>query len=245
MKVTKDDLTIIYYTANCLEKDNPYFLENTKKQLLTAIGDFPMIIVSHKPTMFGNNTTNICIGEIGRSHLKLYNQILIGAKAAKTKYVAMAEDDILYHYNHYHSELPKSDYFLYDMNKWSIFTWIKPPQYHYRDRLVVNQLIAPRDYLVDALEERFARVEELKKTKTEEHIIHYWGDPGRYEKYLGVSERKVAHFFSSVPAIVFTHESAFGYLTQGSRKRIGNPRAYDIPVWGKAEDMLKIYDKNL
>ena len=238
MKVTKNDITIVYYTSNQLEKDNPYFLSNTKKQLLKAVADFPIVSVSHKPIDLG---TNICLGDIGRSHLNLYKQILIGAKASKTKYIACAEDDIFYSYEHFHQELPRGDYFLYDMNKWSIFTWTKPPQYTYRDRLVVNQLIAPRDYLVEALEERFARVEELKKTKSEADIIKYWGDPGRYEKYLGVKVREVKHFFSSVPSIVFTHESAFGYLNHSNRKKLGNPKAYDIPVWNRAEDILKLY----
>ena len=241
MKVTKDDLTIIYYTSNELDKTNPYFLSNTKECLLKAVGDLPILSVSHKPIALG---TNICIGEVGRSHLKLYNQILIGCKAAKTKYVAMAEDDIFYSYQHFHSELPKGDYFLYDMNKWSVFTWTKPPQYTYRDRLVVNQLIAPRQYLIDALEERFARVRELLKTKSEAEIITVWGDPGRYERFLGVSPRKVEHFFSSVPSIVFTHENAFGYLNHGSAKRLGNPRAFDIPYWNKVSDIMKLYDKN-
>ena len=244
MMVTPDDLTIIYYTSNQLEATNPYFVGNTKAQLLKATDGLPIVIVSHKPTMFGTNSTNICIGDVGRSHLKLYNQILIGCKAAKTKYVAMAEDDIFYSYQHFHIELPKSDYLLFDMNKWSVFTWIKPPQYTYRDRMVVNQLIAPRDYLVEALEERFARVKELLKTRKEEDIIKYWGDPGRYEALLGVTVRKREHFFSSVPSIVFTHENAFGFLNHGTHKRVGNPRAYDIPVWGKASDIMKLYDKN-
>jgi hypothetical protein len=242
MKV--EDLTIIYYTSNELDRTNPYFLENTKKQLLKAVGNFPIVIVSHKPTLFGNST-NICLGEIGRSHLNLYKQILIGCKEAKTKYVAMAEDDILYSYEHFHQELPRSNYFLYDMNKWSIFTWSKPPQYSFRDRRVVNQLIAPRDYLISALEERFDKVEEMKtKGMKEQDIIKYWGDPGRYEKYLRVSDRKSVHFFSSVPSIVFTHENAFGYLNHSNKKKLGNPKAYDIPVWGKASEIMKLYDKN-
>jgi len=241
MKVTKDDLTIVYYTSNLLDKTNPHFLKNTRKQLDKAIGDLPIISVSHKRIDLG---INICIGDIGRSHLTLYRQILIGARGAKTKYVALAEDDILYSWEHFHQELPKEDYFLYDMNKWSMFTWIKPYQYTYRDRMVVNQLIAPRDYLVEALEERFERVAFLKKKKSEDKIIKYWGDPGRYEKHLGVTKRKRGHFFSSVPSIVFSHENAFGYIRQGSRKRLGNPRALDIPVWGKASDVMKLYAKN-
>lgn len=245
MKVTKDDLTIIYYTSNQLEKNNPYFVENTKKQLIEAAGDLPITIVSQFPTIFGPNSTNIVLGDIGRSHLNIYKQMLIGAKASQTKFVATAEDDIFYSYQHFHSELPKERVFLYDMSKWSIFTWIKPYQYTYRDRQVINQVIVERDLLIEVLEERFARVTELLKTQPLEKIIRYWGDFGRYEGLLGVTVRPTAHFFCSVPSLVFTHEDAFGYLNHGNRKRLGNPRAFDIPVWGRADDIMKLYSKNI
>src|SRR5574337_272588 len=115
-EITKKDLTIIYYTSNWLDTHNPYFLANTKKQLLKAIGDLPLISVSQKPIALGKN---ICVGDIGRSHLNIYRQILIGAKAAKTKYVALAEDDILYSWEHFHEHLPEKGKFAYDINKWS------------------------------------------------------------------------------------------------------------------------------
>ena len=66
------DMTIVYYTSNYLDDKNPYFLSNTRKQLLKAILDRSMVIVSQKPTMFGNNSTNVCVGNIGRSHFNLY-----------------------------------------------------------------------------------------------------------------------------------------------------------------------------
>lgn len=249
MKVTKEDLSIIYYTSNELEKKNPYFVENTKKQLIKAIDDLPLIIVSQQPTLFDDainrfDQHNIVVGDIGRSHLNIYKQMLIGAKAAKTKFVATAEDDIFYSYQHFHSELPKKRVFLYDMNKWSIFTWIKPAQYTYRDRMVINQLIVERELLIEALEERFARVTELLKTQPLDNIIKYWGDFSRYESLLGVTVRPAKHFFSSVPSLVFTHIDAFGYLNHGSKKRLGNPRAFDIPVWREAKNIMKLYDKN-
>lgn len=244
MKVTKNDLTILYYTSNQLEKKNPYFVENTKKQLIEAAGDLPIITISQQPTIIGDNCTNIVLGDIGRSHLNIYKQMLIGAKEAKTPFVATSEDDIMYSYQHYHSELPKERVFLYDMSKWSIFTWIKPAQYTYRDRMVINQLIVERDLLIEALEERFKRVEVLLKIQPLEKIIRYWGDFGRYEGLLGVAIRPTAHFFCSVPSLVFTHVDAYGYLNHGSRKRLGNPRAFDIPVWGEAKDIMKLYDKN-
>lgn len=237
-KITKNDLTVVYYTANYLDTHNPYFLENTKKQLLTAIGDLPLISVSQKPIAFG---TNICVGKIGRSHLNLYRQILIGAKAAKTKYVAMAEDDILYSHEHFHYFLPEKDRFAYNMAKWSIFSWTKPPIFSFRNnRKVVNSLIAKRDMLVAALEERFAKFPDDSRVP-----LHYWGDPGRYENKLGVTIRETEEFYTTEPNIVFSHPEAFGYLSRGTRKRLGDIRAIEIPYWGRAEDILKLYDKNL
>lgn len=242
--VTKDNLTVIYYTANWLDTHNPYFLENTKKQLLVAIGDLPLISVSHRPIAFGKN---ICVGDIGRSHLNIYRQILIGSKAAKTEYVAMAEDDILYSYEHFHNYVPEKDRFAYDMNKWSIFTWTKPPLFTFRTkRKVVNSLIAKREMLVAAMEERFQKFDELiAQGRREEDIIHYWGDPGRYEDKLGVTVRETEEFYSGCPNIVFSHPEAFGYLSRGTRKKLGDLKAIELPYWGRAEDILKLYDKNL
>ena len=239
------DLSIVYYTSNYLDDTNPYFLKNTQDQLLKAIGNFPLIIVSQKPTMFGSNSVNVCVGEIGRSHLNLYKQILQGCQAAKTKYVAMAEDDILYSWEHFHSRLPSPNTFLYDMNKVSLFTWTKPPLFSFRtNRKVVNQLISERNLLIEALEERFAKVKKrMDAGETEEHVIQYWGDPGRYENYLGVTVRKCEEFYCTNPSIVFSHEFAFGYLSRGERKLLGDLRITALDKWGSAESMLKLFYK--
>jgi len=237
-KGTKDNLTVIYYTSNYLDTHNPYFLENTKKQLLKAIGDFPLISVSQKPIAFG---TNICVGETGRSHLNLYRQILIGTKAAKTKYVAMAEDDVLYSQEHFRYHVPDKNVFSYNMAKWSLFTWTRPPLFSFRNnRKVVNSLIAPRDMLVEALEERFNKFKGVSEDKVP---LRYWGDPGRYESRLGVTVRETEEFYTTETNIVFSHPEAFGYLSRGTRKRLGDIRAFDVPYWGKAEDILKLYKK--
>jgi hypothetical protein len=172
--------------------------------------------------------------------LNIYRQILIGAKVAKTKYVAMAEDDILYSWEHFHTprKLPPDDVFMYDMNKLSIFTWSNPPIYSLRyNRWVVNHLIAPRDLLVESLEERFAKYPDDSKVP-----LKVWGDPGRYENSLGVTVRKVDDFMSTCSSIVFSHEYAYGYeFNQGQRKRLGDFRCNEIPYWGRAEEVLQAF----
>lgn len=237
-----NNLTIIYYTSNRLDKVNPYFLRKTREQLLRAVGDFPIVIVSQKPMIFGKNSINVNMGDIGRSHLNIYRQILEGCKAATTEFVAMAEDDILYSYEHFHSELPVGDVFLYDMNKVSLFTWIKPPLFSFRhDRMVVNQLIAPRLMLIEALEERFERVKYLieKADQREEKVIRLFGDPGRYERQLGVTERRTDTFMCTCPSIVYSHEEAFGFLNQGKKKRLGDLRILEVQGWPRADELVK------
>lgn len=242
------DLSIVYYTSNYLDTHNSYFLSNTKRYLLDAIGNLPIISVSQKPTVIGENCKNICIGDIGRSHLNIYKQMLIGAKAAKTSHIALAEDDIFYSYEHFHNEYIGKfpGMFLYDMNKVSLFTWTKPPVFSFRhSRKVVNQLIVERDLIIEALEERFKRVDELLKIWPLEKIIKYWGDFSRYEDLLGVTVRKAKEFMCTKPSIVLSHELAYGYLSQGNRKRLGDLRIIELQGWGRAEDMIKLfYEKN-
>lgn len=248
-------MTVVYYTSNYLDKENPKFLKHTEDNLAWAIGELPIIIVSHVPTVIKSipttQQTNIVFGNQGRSHLNIYRQILLGCKAANTTYVVMAEDDILYSYDHFHSQVPKGDVFLYDMNKWSIFTWIRPPVFSFRmKRMVVNHLIAKRDMLIESLEERFARLEVLKEELRVKHpeikdregaLIKYWGDPGRYEDILGVTVRAKDEFYSGTPGIVFSHKHAFGYLSQGKKKKLGDLLATEIPYWGRAENILKLF----
>lgn len=244
-----EDLSVIYYTSNYLEEKNPHFLANTKKQLAHAIGDAPLIAVSQKPVLWDRVTQNINLGDIGRSHLNIYWQILQGCKAAKTKWVAMAEDDILYSEQHFnfhffvHPHEMEKDKFLYDMNKVSLFTWSNPPIFSFRSkRKVVNQLIAKRDMLIEAMEERFKKLEELRKIWAEEKIYKYWGDPGRYEKHLGVTTRDCYEFYSWTPSIVFSHEYAYGYeMNQGKKKKHGDLRIVELADWGRAEDIMKLY----
>ena len=241
-----DDLTIIYYSSNYLEDKNPYFVKNTRDQLLLAAEDLPIISVTQRPIIFGRN---VCVGNIGRSHLNIYRQILAGCKAATTPYVAMAEDDILYSPEHFKpSKYVKNvgdDVFYYDMCKLSIFTWIKPALFSFRfKREVVNQLICNRLFLIEALEERFARLEVLLKKNDESYWIKYWGDPGRYESLLGVTPRKTRQESCKNPSIVFSHEFAYGYeVNQGKKKRLGDLRIIEIPYWGRAEEVLnKFYE---
>ena len=232
-----NDLTIIYYTAN---NNNEHFMQNTQKCLLEAVGDTSIISVSFKPTVIGNNCTNICIGEQKRSNFMLYKQILMGAKEAKTKYVATAEDDTLYPPEHFMYR-PPEDTISYDLNKWSMFSWTNPPIFSKREnRRTMNMCVATRETLIRTLEERYTKYpifEEIPKNTFD----YYWGEPGRFEDHLGIPQVNRDKFECKIPSIMFSTPEALGFLHLGTRKAHSPIRSTEIPYWGKAEDILKLY----
>lgn len=236
-----NDLTVIYYTSNFLDSANPYFVGNTKRHLMEAIGETPLISVSHQPMDFG---INICVGDIGRSNRNIYWQILQGAKAAKTKYVAMAEDDVLYLPQHFEGRPKRDDTLWYDMNKWSIFTWSKPMIYSWRHRMVIFTLVCARDLLVRSLEERLA--------KFPAYDTKFCGEPGRYEEQLHIDVIPTEEGWAGRPMVVFSHEHALGYISTpagrsrpvGERKAHGPLRGTELVPWGKATDVMKLWDRD-
>lgn len=223
------DLTVVYYTANRI---NQHFATSVRTQLLTAIGDTPLISVSKKPIDFG---INICDGDTESSVISVYKAVLAGAKAAQTKYVALAEDDTLYSPEHFTTFRPADNAFAYNLSRWSIFTWSQPPFFNLYPRRILATMIAPRDLLIEAIEERFTKYPDSSK------IPKRWMcEPGRsYEKNLGVTPRNAVDFYSYVPVVVFFHPEALGYQTLGTRKKAGVVRALEIPYWGTAQRVIK------
>ena len=234
--MTHNDLTILYYTANT-EPEN--FLANTQKQLLKAVGDTRIVSVSFKPTVIGTNCTNICIGEQKRNNYMLYKQVLMAAREAKTEYVATAEDDMLYSAEHF-TYRPKKDVFAYDVNKWSIFSWVEPPVFSFRVRKLMSSLIVTRDALVKTLEERYNKYPVFEEIPKEIFDL-YWGEPGRFENHLGIPTVKTEEYKAAVPNIMFSTGEALGYLHLGKRKAHSPIKAESIEYWGSAVDVLKLY----
>ena len=225
------DMTIVYYTANVIPD---HFMEFTKSELIKSAklaGDLPIVSVSHKPMDLGENI----VVDLERHTVNIYKQVLIGAKAAKTKYVVMAEDDALYSPDHF-MHRPTDGVFAYNFTAWGIYTWVKPAVYSHKARHVMWAMMCERQLLIDALELRFAKYPDIHEVP-----LRSWSEPGKYERHLGLPELKMEDFYTVNPIIVFSHETAIAYDNLGKRKRLGVLRAYDIPYWGKAEDLLKQY----
>lgn len=217
--MVSNDLTIIFLTVNKVPEQ---WVVYHRKILLEAVGDSPIITISREPVDLGINL----IQKQEPSVINIYKQILRGAKKAATPYIAIAEDDCLYPKEHFMYR-PPMDTFAYDGTRWGLFTW-GTPTYYYKNRISNAAMIAPRELVIKSLEERF------KKYPTAERI----GELGK-EKGTTINRRNMFMYYSTVAMLFLSHVNAIDHLEQTRRKRMGMVRAFDIPRWGKAKDIVK------
>lgn len=227
--MAQNDLTCIFYTANAIPEQ---FARSVEDQLMKATGDLPIISVSRKPIMLGKNI----VVDTPRSYVNIYRQALIGARAAKTKYIALCEDDVLYSPEHFKYR-PTEGKFAYNFAYWSVFTWTKPLFTHKPgSRRNLGNLICERDLFIEAMEERFEKYPD--DTKINEDI---WSEPSKYERQLGVTVREHEEFYTDPPNIMFSHETALSFSGLGKRKKLGQFRAIELEYWGTAGSILELY----
>ena len=227
-----DDLTILYYTAN---NEPEGFLKRCQEKLLKTVGDTPIVSVSQKPIDFG--TERICIGPVGMSLYNLYKQVLIAVRAAKTPYVAIAEDDMIYPHEHFEIR-PK--HIGYDLNKWAIFTWNHHVFSKRPGRRVMSMCTAPREMLLNTLEERYAKYPTVESIP-ERIYKYYWGEPGRFENHAGLTEIETERYECAVPSVAFFTSEAMGFLYLGTRKKLGPLQTEHLAPWGTAEEIYENY----
>jgi glycosyltransferase involved in cell wall biosynthesis len=212
---TMSDLTILFYTANVIDSKimNPV-IRSLKKH------GYPIISISQKPMGLGTNI----LFEDGRSIQNIYKQVLVGARKASTKYVALCEDDCLYTTEHFKFR-PKKAGFAYNLNRWNLH--LKEEIYSYRKRPILSQCIADRQILIDNLEERF-RLSEIPKK--------YCGEMGLYEKQLKMSRYEYETFETKKPNMIVSHQK--GIIGRKLIKE-GAPTKTTIPVWNDADYWIK------
>lgn len=229
------ELTCIFYTANVISNS---FANNVRKQLVKAIKDLPLIVVSQKPMErfngYEGNYKNICMNNMKRSHIGIYRQAYRGVMEAKTPYVAMAEDDILYAPDHF-NYTPTDNTFAYDRNIFGLYTWTEPPLFSYKGRRNLSMLVCERDLFIKAMEERFAKYDDDNYPK------HLFSEPGKYENRMGVKVNKWEFYYAKEPSIIFSHPNELSYEGLGKRKKMGDNRRGELEYWGKANDMLSYY----
>lgn len=162
---------------------------------------------------------------------RIYEQLLIGCKKATTPYIAVIEDDVLYPPEHFNQFRPKMDEFSYNQHRWALFTWWKPT-FNWRNRVSNCTLIAPRELAIEALEERNAK---------HPGGWPYVGELGRWriDKVLGTTKRKVVEWYSTIGVIQINHDGASEERQKIRWKEWGPVKAYCIPKWGEASELIK------
>lgn len=111
------DKTVLYYTANT---EDPVFENRIIADLRIKTKGLPIISVSRKPIDLG---TNICVGEVPVSYTSEWKQLLIGLKAANTKFCIAAEADCLYPPEYFSFEPPVEDMMYNYNNIWIVWKY--------------------------------------------------------------------------------------------------------------------------
>ena len=185
------DLAILYYSA-C--KIHESFAQAVRAELVRSIaGRYPIVSITHRPTDFGD--VRIVVGDVTPSIAQVYKNILTGCYAATTTYCAAAEDDSLYVPEHWEFR-PPLDTFAYNERRAVITRRLssdgirREAIFYERPRTQMAMGIFSRTLMIEALEEKFAKYPEPPLDTTVAKKAG-WGEPGRYEKNLKLTPRKI------------------------------------------------------
>ena len=219
------DITLLYYSAHTL----PEYCEiNVRNELLKIVsGKYPIISVTQKPVNLG---TNICVGNIGRSHYNCYKQIFTGTRHIKTKYTAMIEDDTLYNTEHF-SFRPTADHvFFFNSN----MRFLEDKKFWHKGQTGMFACIVNTELLRKVLAERFEKY--LTEPLPRRSQRHYWQEPGRDDR-LGLKKQNVQYFSTRIPLVTLNYYNAL----DGKKKSSTHEPAVEteIEFWGKADALKK------
>lgn len=211
--------TVIYYTSNREPKE---FEQKIRDLLLEAIGGLPLISVSQKPIIFGKN---ICVGDVGVSNQNAHRQFQIGAMAATTPFIHVAEADTLYP-KEYFQYLPPTIDRIYWMPIYLLYLNRRSWR---RDRFYLKgasecSIVVGREYIINLIENnlngRGMWCPERENGKTTSRII--------------TSHKTCSLFNLKIPIISVKS----GYSMHGSHECIGRTKI--LPYWGTPDDVIKL-----
>jgi hypothetical protein len=172
--------------------------------------------------------TNLIQTEYGIENL--FKQYVRACKVATTPYVAIVEDDTLYHKSHFNFR-PPMDKVAYDLNRWVMFTWTKPYYFH-KPQIANGGMIAPRELLIEAIEEKLTK---------DPKMLGLFKEVGRndWERRCGIKQWGSVTYYGKEPFVCLNHDYSCDEGQRNHRKKDWPVKAFDIPTWGRAEDIKK------
>jgi hypothetical protein len=253
---TENLKSILYLTDNSLDEKLAEFcklklIDNCDSDI-SIDKVIPIISVSQKPIRFGKN---ICVGEIGRSWLSLYKQMMAGLEACETKYVGIAEHDVIYGPEHLQWIPPTDDTFYYNHNCWLVQWGGNHPELngmysYWPKRFALSQLVCNKELLKESIKERLSLLENgyhmVKGLKgagepgvADKIAIGQLeagsGRPTQLQRYLKgfLKEYKSESFKTEQPNLDIRHSSNFTGPKRGKMRR------YDLPYWGDFRKLME------
>lgn len=221
---TPGDLTIIMPTINSVPEG---WADYHRRKTLEAAQGTPIVVISRVPTDWGPTAVNLIQevpDDLWRRTQNVYRQVLRGAQAARTKYVAVAEDDCLYPKDHFWTYRPPSGYFAFDHHRWCTLTWKRQEPFYY---------LMPTDATCLMIAER-------------ERVIWALDVPALYGDDVGASRRAMhrlvepaCEWFAKQPTLCYYHINGNDPLERTQHKLHWPVVAYEIPTWGRAAEAVE------
>lgn len=241
--------TVLFLTDNSLDEQIAALCQRI---LLREAGNLPIVSVSQKPLDLGHN---VCVGEIGRSWMSLYRQILAGLDVIKTENIVIAEHDCLYTHEHLSYEPPDPGAFHYNRNHWLVQWGGNHPELNgmyswWPNRPALSQLVCRADLLRESTQAVMRLLEMGLKVA---RGYHWHGEPGivdnqfraayatassgkptQLQAYLKdyVNKYRSVFFDTKLPSLDIRHSTNFTGPKRGKR------RTYNLPYWGSFEEIL-------
>lgn len=209
------DRTIIYYTANTEDEG---FESRVREHLKRIAGDIPIISVSRKPIDLG---TNICVGEQNVSYTSEWKQLLIGLKAATTRFCFTAEADCLYPEG-YFDFTPEEDDIVHNYkNIWMV--WKRHYGFYRKTGYCEGAQVCGREYWIQQLEPLLPS-DWVPYTRDEENELVKKIFPVRKE-------------WTGDPVISFKTGDGVSCRTTYS----GSSKTSEIPYWGNIDKLKEAF----
>jgi hypothetical protein len=209
-----NDKSIIYYSAS---SENFEFEQKIIDDLKQKAGDIQIISVTRKPLDLG---TNICVGEIPISYTSEWMQLLIGLKAAKTKFCIAAESDCIYP-EEYFTFTPPEERMMYNYNNiWMV--WKRHNGFWQKTGYCEGAQMCGREYWIERLAPLLPEKWEPYTREQENELV---------KKIF--SERKE---FTGNPVISFKTGNGVSKRTTFKNKKVLN-----IDYWGDIAPLKKKY----
>lgn len=241
--------TILYLTDNSLDER---LAVKCRSHLLEQAGEIPIVSVSQRPLDFGKN---VVVGDIGRSWLSLYRQILAGLAVVETENVVICEHDCLYTPWHLNYQPADGGVFHYNANFWLVWWSDRHPELkgmysYWPHRVAFSQLICRTALLQESTTEVMRLLEmglqvskgmkwhgEPGTVGEQFHRAYVEASSGRSTQLQGYLKDYVTKygsmFFKTVlPNLDIRHNSNFTGAKRGKLRR------YELAPWGRFADVM-------